>query len=113
MSILSADELDAMLAALGVDVVLNGSTIKGIKRAPSIEMFQEDEVQLIGRSVSVLVRSGSVTGQGWGSSWGSAWGGAPGLVNGAAIVVAGETLKVHRFMAESDGSVTRILAVKA
>jgi hypothetical protein len=86
-----------MIAGLeGVPVEIGGATVKGLLRRPDIPMFAEDELELVGRSVLVLIE-----------------GKPTGLVNEAAITVAGESMKIHRVMAESDGSVTRVLCKKA
>lgn len=98
MPLLSAADLDAAIAALGgVDITIGSTTVKGLLRKPDAELFQSDEPQLVGRAVTVLIPSGSL----------------PGLVVEAAIAVAGESMKVYRVLAESDGSVTRILCKKA
>ena len=97
MALISADDLDAAIAALGgVGVTIGSTTVKGLLRKPDAEFLRDDETELIGRAVTVLIRTG----------------GLPGLVQSASITVAEEAMKVHRFMAESDGSVTRILCTK-
>lgn len=98
MPLISACDLREMVDALGgVDVSIGSTTCKGLKRAPDVEMFVEGEAELIGRSVSVLIVTGDLSG----------------LANEAVITIDGEAMKVHRYMAESNGSVTRILAKKA
>lgn len=98
MPLLGAAELTSAIAALGgVDVTIGASTVKGLVRAPDREAFGDDGSDLIGRSKSVLIVTGALAG----------------LTDGASITVGGEAMKVLRFAAEYDGSVTRIYCRKS
>ena len=99
MPLISAVDLRQMIAALGgVDITIGGTTVKGLLRKPDAPFFeaQDTDSELVdGRVVTALVVSGDLSG----------------LAVGAAATVNGESMRVHRYMAESDGSVTRIVAV--
>mgnify|MGYP001612801651 CR=1 FL=1 len=98
MPLIGAVDLRAAIAALGgVDFTFGSTTVKVLLRKPDVELFKADEEELVGRSVTVLAVSEDLAG----------------LVAGQAITVAGESMKVHRIMAESDGSVTRVVCKKA
>lgn len=98
MPLLGADDLRAAIAALGgVEVTIGSTTVLGLLRKPDVEMLQTGETNLIGRAVTVLVVTDDL----------------PGLSVGASITVDGEAMKVNRHLAESDGSVTRLLCTKA
>jgi hypothetical protein len=98
MPLISAEDLRTMIPALGgVDFTFGLVTVQVLLRKPDVELFRADEEELVGRSVTVLAVSEDLVG----------------LVAGQSCTVAGESMKVHRIMAESDGSVTRVVCKKA
>jgi len=87
-----ADILAMMAGPFGVDVTVGATTARGIRDVQDEELLRGDGAVLVGRVVSVVVKTGTFSG----------------LAEGVAITVEGTVYRVidqHRI---EDGALTRV-----
>ncbi|HLE61033.1 MAG TPA: hypothetical protein VI700_05810 [Thermoanaerobaculaceae bacterium] len=93
-----AADIPALLADLGVDVMVGGTMVKGLVDRPGQELLEsEGAAALISTAILVTVQTGAL----------------PALAAGAAITVDGVSYLVQRRLEIDDGQLTQVLCVEA
>lgn len=90
-----ASDINALYADAGVSVTVGATTVRGIQDSVDEEMLREQFPHLIGRVVTVRVKTGALV-----------------LAVNGSITVDGVAYKIHSIAAIDDGAETLVSCVK-
>lgn len=90
-----AQDINALLADLGVDVTKSGTTVKGLRDEDDVVGQDESGQELIVRRTSVVIKTGALS-----------------LAIDDAITVDGAAVRVRDVQLMEDGKLTRVILAR-
>lgn len=92
MAFFGEDDIEVMLADMGVDVTLGADTVKALLNIGDEEIYPGGTAPVLGKDIEVFLKTNSL----------------PGLVKGASIVVDGSSYIAGEPRQYGDGAMTRV-----